>query len=84
MHDRYEEAGKNHLTENQEFLRRQTTSQRPLPKILRIYISWYINDYGQPWASSDSNSKIWLDHRPMCTSWWVLHPTTDLMVNRRL
>jgi hypothetical protein len=41
------------LTENQMFGSRRTTSQRPLPKILPIYISWYINDYGRPRTSSD-------------------------------
>ena len=41
------------LTENQMFGSRRTTSQRPLPKILSIYISWYINDYGRPRTSSD-------------------------------
>jgi hypothetical protein len=41
------------LTGNQMFGSRQTTSQRPLPKILPIYISWYINDYGRPRTSSD-------------------------------
>jgi hypothetical protein len=33
-----------HLTENQMFGSRHTTSQRPPPKILSIYISWYINE----------------------------------------
>jgi hypothetical protein len=48
-----ERLGEKHLTENQMFGSRQITSQRPLPKILPIYISWYINDYGRPRTSSD-------------------------------
>jgi hypothetical protein len=31
-------------------------------KILSIYISWYINDYGPPWTSSDPNPKMRPDH----------------------
>ena len=45
------------LIGNQMFVSRQTTSQRPLPKILPIYISWYINDYGRPRTSSDPNPR---------------------------
>lgn len=41
------------LTGNQMFGSRGTASQRLLPKILLIYISWYINDYGRPRTSSD-------------------------------
>jgi hypothetical protein len=37
---------------------RQTAGQRPRPKSLPIYISWYINGYGGPWTSSDVNPRI--------------------------
>jgi hypothetical protein len=46
---------KKDLTGHQMFVSRQTTSQLPPPKILPIYISWYINDYRRPWTSSDVN-----------------------------
>ena len=36
----------------------QITGQRPQPKSLPIYISWYINSDGRPWTSSDVNPKI--------------------------
>jgi hypothetical protein len=45
------------LTKNQMFGSRRTTSQRPLPKILPIYISWYINDYGRPRTSPDPSRR---------------------------
>jgi hypothetical protein len=54
-----EEPGqKKHLTQNQMFGSRQTADQSPRPKSLPIYISWYINDYGQPWTSSDVNPRM--------------------------
>ena len=47
-----------HLIKNQMFVSRQTAGQRPRPKSLLIYISWYINGYGRPWTSSDVNPRI--------------------------
>jgi hypothetical protein len=34
-----------------------TAGQSPPSKIFLVYISWYINDYGRPWTSSDVNPK---------------------------
>jgi hypothetical protein len=45
-----------------------------------MYISWYINDYGQPCMSSDVNPKISPVHGKIAGSCGVLLATTDLAV----
>ena len=41
---------------------RQSAGPSPRSKSLPVYISWYINDYGPPWTSSDPNPKMRPDH----------------------
>jgi hypothetical protein len=57
-----ERLAEKHLTQNQMFGSGQIAGQRPRPKSLPIYISWYINGYGRPWTSSDVNLRIRLLH----------------------
>jgi hypothetical protein len=71
-----------HLTENQMFGGRHTAGQSPRPKSLPIYISWYINDYGRPWTSSDPNPTMRPDHGQIAGSCGVLPVTTDQMTDR--
>jgi hypothetical protein len=47
-----------YLTQNQMFASRQAAGQSPRPENLPIYISCYINGYGQPWTPLDVNPKI--------------------------
>jgi hypothetical protein len=56
---------------------RQTVRQRPRPKSLQIYISWYINDYGRPWTSSDPNPKMRHVPGQIAGSGGVLPVTTE-------
>ena len=46
-----------HLTQNQMFGSWQTAGRSLRPRSRLSYISWYINDYGRPWTSSDPNPK---------------------------
>jgi hypothetical protein len=69
-----------HLTKNQMFGSGQIAGQRPLPKSLPIYISWYINGYGRPWTSSDVNPKIRPVHGQIPGTGGVLLATTDQKV----
>jgi hypothetical protein len=62
----------------------QIAGQRPRPKSLPIYISWYINGYGRPWTSSDVNPKIRPVHGQIPCTGGVLLATTDQMVNRHI
>jgi hypothetical protein len=71
-----------HLIQNQMFGSWQTTGQSPRPTRLPIYISWYINDYGQPWTSSDAYPTIRLVHGQIAGSGGVLLTTTDHMVDQ--
>jgi hypothetical protein len=66
-----------HPTKNQMFGGRQTVGQSLRPKILLVYISWYINDYGRPWTSSDVNPRIRPVHGQIARPGRVLLPTTE-------
>jgi hypothetical protein len=56
-----------HLNQSQMLGSRHTPGRSPRPKMLLIYISWYINGYGLPRTSSDPNSKIRPDYGRVCT-----------------
>jgi hypothetical protein len=67
------------LTENQMVGNRQMAGRSLRPKSLRIYISWYINDYGPARTSSDVNPRIRAAPWTNCTYWrGCLFATTDL------
>jgi hypothetical protein len=68
-----------HLTGNQMFGARHTAGQSPRQKSLPIYISWYINDYGRPWASLDVNPRIRPVYGQIAGTGGVLLATTDQM-----
>ena len=53
---------------------------QPGPKSPPIYISWYINDYGRPWTSSDVNPRITPVHGRIPGTGGVLPVTKDQMV----
>jgi hypothetical protein len=63
------------------FSSRQTGDSSPRPKILPTYISWYINDHGQPWTSLDANPRLRLVHGQIAGSYGVLLATTDQMAS---
>jgi hypothetical protein len=65
------------LTKNQMLGGRHTAGQSPWPKSLPIYISWYINDYGRPWTSSDVNPMIRPVHGQIAGTGGVLLATTE-------
>lgn len=54
-------------------------TQSPQPKILRVYISWYINEYGRPWTSLDVNPRIRPVHGQIAGTGGVMLPTTEQM-----
>lgn len=60
---------------------RQTAGQSTRPKTLPIYISSYINDYGQPWTSSDPNPKMRFVYGRIAGSCRMLLATTDQMAS---
>jgi hypothetical protein len=57
----------------------QIAGQRPRPKSLLIYISWYSNGYGHPGTSSDVNPKIRPVHGQVPSTGGVLLATTEQM-----
>jgi hypothetical protein len=46
------------LTRNQMLAKGRPSVTTPRPKNHLLYISWYINDYGRPWTSSNGNPRI--------------------------
>jgi hypothetical protein len=66
-----------HLTQNQMFRNKQTADGSPPPKIVLVYISWYINGCGRPCTSSDVNLRISHVHGQIVGPGGVLPVTTE-------
>ncbi|MGH3780817.1 MAG: hypothetical protein ACRDRO_09380, partial [Pseudonocardiaceae bacterium] len=68
------------LTENQVLDERILGPSVPANETRRIYISYYINGYGQPRTSSDLDRRIRPGHGQPAGSGGVLPATTDQKV----
>jgi hypothetical protein len=62
------------------FRNKQTADESPPSKIVLVYISWYINDYGRPWTSSDVNLRISHVHGQIAGPGVGLHATMEQKV----
>jgi hypothetical protein len=62
----------------------QIAGQRPRPKSLPRYISWYINGYGRPRTSLDLISKMRPGHGQIAGAGGGLLATTEQMATRHV